>query len=384
MNKKQKQLILLVVITSVFLTACLEAQGSQVMDVEETIQPLGIIAEGTFKPSLAVELSFEVSGVVNEVLLDEGKSVQSGAVIARLSVCDSIEADLATTQADLVARKQEYSDLEEGAGLARAEALQALIDAQETFDEVQLDWDDYNFDAYETDLGEAQEDVLDAQEELDEAITDLEEYLDLEEDNPTRERYQDAVDDAERELHLQEQDQNEVQNEYLQAKQEFDLAASELEKAQREYDRKLEGPDEDDLVLLQSRIAALETIIKGLESNLTSCQIISPIDGILLANELTEGEFVQAGSIQVMVANLNNWQLFTDDVSEYEVVKIKEGQIVEVFVDALNSISLVGSVDSIDQVATLDHGDVTYTVTISISDIPTELRWGMTGSAHFE
>jgi hypothetical protein len=49
-------------------------------------------------------------------------------------------------------------------------------------------------------------------------------------------------------------------------------------------------------------------------------------------------------------------------------------------VDALPGEIMAGTVESIDQVATLVHGDVTYTVTITVQDAPPELRWGMTAA----
>jgi len=384
MNNKKNQLISLTVISAILLSACQAMQANEESTVPEIVPQAGLIAEGTFEPTPSAELAFGTPGIVSQIFIEEGERVQKGNAIARLDACDLIEADLSSAQADLIDLQQELSDLELYADFERAQALQALIDAQEAFDEAQLDWDDYDYDAYEDDLGEAQEDVQEAQENLDEAISDLESYLDLEEDNPTRKRYQDDVDDARKDLHRAQQDLNEVQNDYLQAKHDYDLAAGKLKTAQAEYHRKLEGPDEYWLASLQSRITALENTITGLKSSLASCQIISPIDGILLFNELQEGEFINAGDARVMVAEIDHWQVKTDDVSEYDVANILADQAVEVTADALPSVTLEGTVESIDRVATLDHGDVTYTVTISILDTPPELRWGMTANVYFK
>ena len=40
--------------------------------------------------------------------------------------------------------------------------------------------------------------------------------------------------------------------------------------------------------------------------------------------------------------------------------------------------------NSIDRVSTLDQGDVTYPITISVKEGIDRLRWGMTVSVHFQ
>ena len=383
MNKKNITMLSLTVITALLLAACQANQPEITPEQVESVLQSGLIAEGTFEPHPSVELAFGMSGIVSQVFIQEGQVINQGDRIARLTACGPVEADLASAQAQLLDSQQKLSDFELYADVDRANALQILIDAQEAFDEAQNDFNDYDVDAYQDDLGEAQEDVLEAQDDLDEAIADLQEYLDLEEDNATRERYQDAVDDARSDLHLQQQDLNEVENDYRQAEKDFNLAAGQLAAAQAEYERKLDGPDANQLALLQSNIDAFESTISGLEEHLTACQVIAPFDGLLLFNDLQVGEFIQSGVSRLKLADTKHWQVLTDDVSEYDVVNIHEGQDVEVTADAIPGVTLAGSVISIDQAATLDHGDVTYTVTIAVEETPPDLRWGMTAGVRF-
>lgn len=383
MKNRSILLTSLAIVAALLLTSCGAVNSSPEAEMVEPVQAPGLIAEGKFEPRPAVELAFGSSGVVSQVFINAGQTVSKGEPIARLSVCGPMEADLAAAQADLVSVQQNLKDLELYAGVESANALQALIDAQEAFDEAQNDWDDFDFDAYQDDLGEEQEDVQQAQDDLDEAIAELEEYLDLEEDNPTRERYQDAVDDAESDLHLQQQDLNEVENDYRQAQHDYDLAAGQLTAAQAEYDLKKEGADADQRALLQARITALESAIAGLQEHITACQVIAPFDGSILFNDLQPGEFVQAGDPRIKIADTSVWIVKTDDVSEYDVISLQIGQSVKVTADAIPGVTMDGTVVDIDQTATLDHGDVTYTMTIVVENIPPELRWGMTAAIRF-
>jgi len=370
-------------VIALFLSACKTDIPDEQIDQAESIEVSGLIAEGSFEPNPSAKLAFGISGVISDIFLEEGENVTKGDPIARLSSCGPLESDLAAAQTDLLAAQIELDDLELYAGFESATALQELINAQEIYDEAQLDWDDFDEDAYQDDLGEAQEDVQEAQEDLDEAIADLEDYLDLEEDNATRQRYQDDVDDAERALHVEQQDLHEVENDFLQAKQEFELAASQLATAKEEYNKKSEGSDTDQFSLLQNRIDTLESTIEGIEEHLNSCQVTAQFNGTLLRNDLKVGEFAQAGAPALLIADTSEWILKTNDVSEYEVVNIQVGQNVEVTADAIPDFPMEGTVIEIDKTATLDHGDVTYTITIILNETPPELQWGMTGSVRF-
>jgi multidrug efflux pump subunit AcrA (membrane-fusion protein) len=384
MNKNKLLGGVLLAILLTILTACSPGTSEAEPVVLAELPLGGLIAEGTLEPGESAQLSFGTSGLVEELFIEEGAVVKTGDVIARLASSSAIEAEIKSAEFEYLQVQQALTDLDLYAAVERGSALQALINAKDAFHIAQEDWDDYDIDAYEDDLGDAQEDIQDAQDDLDDALTDLEEYLNLDEDNRTRKRYQDDVDDAQRDLHQAEQDYSKIENEYLQAKLDYNLAVGQLAAAQAEYDRKQEGPDTDQLALLQAQSVTLEQTISGLQGRLTSSQIVSPINGVVLKVDLKANEFAPAGKPLVMVADTSSWIVKTDDVSEFDVVEIQSGQEVGIQIDALPEISLQGSVQSIDQVATLDQGDVTYPITISINERADGLRWGMTVSVHFQ
>lgn len=384
MNKKTLSISILLLIASIMLAACQTETPDEQPVVLEELPYAGIIAEGTIEPEQSAVLSFGDSGLVQEFLLEEGDSVSAGDVIARLTSCTVIEGEIKTAQSDHLQVQQALDELERYAGVERETALQNYLDVQDTFHTAQEDWDDFDMDDYEDDLGDAQEDVQDAETDLEEALEDLEAYLNLEEDNPTRQSYQDDVDEAERDLHQAQRDLDEVERDYLQTKLDFDLATSQLAAAEVEYEKKKEGPDADQFALLQAQSEALQQTIQGLQSSLDNCQIVSPIDGFVMKNDLKVGEYALAGDALIMVADTSQWIVKTDDLSEYDVVNIAEGQSVEIRIDAFPGVSLQGVVDSIDRVSYVDLGDVTYPVTISITDDAEGLRWGMSASVILE
>jgi multidrug resistance efflux pump len=86
----------------------------------------------------------------------------------------------------------------------------------------------------------------------------------------------------------------------------------------------------------------------------------------------------------LLLADLNTLYVETSDLSETDVVKIKEGQEVEVVADALPEVTLKGTVERISDQFGTKGGDIVYTVRIRLSDPDPRLRWGMTVEVRFK
>ena len=80
----------------------------------------------------------------------------------------------------------------------------------------------------------------------------------------------------------------------------------------------------------------------------------------------------------VQLADLSEFQVKTSDLTELEVVRILEGQAVEIMPDALPELTLLGKVTRIAESFTTQAGDILYTVTITLDESDPDLRWGMT------
>jgi multidrug resistance efflux pump len=97
------------------------------------------------------------------------------------------------------------------------------------------------------------------------------------------------------------------------------------------------------------------------------------------------GELVAPG---IPVARLggNGWVVETTDLVELDVVRVAEGQAVEVTLDALPGETLRGTVVDVGRVPEVILGDVTYRVRIALDDAPTDLplRWGMTALVNID
>ncbi|MDZ7802150.1 MAG: HlyD family efflux transporter periplasmic adaptor subunit [Trueperaceae bacterium] len=107
----------------------------------------------------------------------------------------------------------------------------------------------------------------------------------------------------------------------------------------------------------------------------------APFDGRVLALRPEVGETVAAGGSgsdgdgAVTVADLSGWRVETTNLTELQVVGIGVGDRVEVEVDALPDRSFMGTVERIGFQPTLVRGDVTYVAAVRIDDVE-----GVTGT----
>jgi multidrug resistance efflux pump len=93
---------------------------------------------------------------------------------------------------------------------------------------------------------------------------------------------------------------------------------------------------------------------------------------------------VEVGQPLVVLAELSEWVVETEDLTEIQVPQIRSGQGATLIPEALPELSLTGKVDSISRISEIKSGDVTYTARILLDDADPRLRWGMTVTVNFE
>ena len=96
------------------------------------------------------------------------------------------------------------------------------------------------------------------------------------------------------------------------------------------------------------------------------------------------GSSINAGEVAVTIADTSSWLVVTTDVTEIDVVKLKNGQPVTVTLDAIPDVKMRGKVFAIGQNYSENQGDIVYKVTVVLTDINPAMRWGMTAEVKFE
>ena len=134
---KQKHLIPFILL-GLLISACSSA-GNTATATQEAIPTVladdMIIAEGRLEPGQFAEIAFSASGVISEVLVEEGQSVKVGDPLVQLG--DESDTNYAAAQLELVTAQQALNDLVNSSGTGLAQVVIDLREAQEEFDEAE-------------------------------------------------------------------------------------------------------------------------------------------------------------------------------------------------------------------------------------------------------
>lgn len=170
-------------------------------------------------------------------------------------------------------------------------------------------------------------------------------------------------------------------------------AQAEVEAAQAALDRTKAGATDTKVAISEAGVQVAQAGVESAKSDIQSAeaglgstqaeldktQLTAPFDGVVGSLTIEEGEIVQGGSTVASVGDPTKWQIETDDLTEIDVVRVKEGASVTISVDALPNQEFKGVVTRITPKSETKAGDVTYTVLIDITEGDTaRLRWGMT------
>jgi multidrug resistance efflux pump len=344
--------LLTLILLALALGACSTAQATpQAAQVPPVAADNSVMAEGKLEPIHFTELALNASGLVSEVLFNEGDEVAAGDVIARL-------------------------DPNEGQTLesAQANAAQELTAAYQEVRDAQYDVDNFDIPSYlkgMTSSGAVKAMLV----ELDKARADFDPYKDLS--------------DRSLEETEAEKDSGVVRGTAKIYKKALDDAWARYRKAilWLELESTLQSANSR-LILAQKNFDALQDPsfsagTAGTRASLANAEIRAPFPGVITDLNLKVGEFAAMGQPVITVADNSQWVVKTTDLTELDVVNIKEGQHVTVVLDALPGVELKGNVFSISQNYTKNQGDIVYEATILLTDSNPAMRWGMTAVVNF-
>jgi HlyD family secretion protein len=334
------------ILASLVLAACTPSAAEPAAEtpIPIVVADKTIIAEGRLEPIHYAEIAFTASGVISEVLVKEGQQVREGQPLVRLG--NDTDTNYAAAQLDLVSAQQALDDLILARDGKLAESVIALKEAQEKFDRAE------NYLEY-----------LNTSQRVPQTTTRLilvQTWRGYEYQVKTKNFKGPAPKDW-----------------IIEAENDLALKKSILDDAQRAYDRLKDGPDAEQLPILEARLDAAKARV-GMFA------VLAPFNGIVAELKAKAGSSINAGEIAVTVADFSNWIVKTKDVTEIDVVNLAEGQPVAVTLDALPEIELRGKVLGIGQCYSENQGDIVYEVTVLLSDVDPAMRWGMTAAVKFE
>lgn len=157
-------------------------------------------------------------------------------------------------------------------------------------------------------------------------------------------------------------------------------AAAGVASAQANLDEINAKPSDATLAGALARIKGAEVSLKQAELTLEKATLLSPITGTVAELNLKVGEVSTGSADALVIADLSNWQIETEDLTELDVVKVREGDQVIITFDAIDDFELPGTVTTIKPIGENRQGDIVYSVTITPNSWDDRLRWNMTAS----
>jgi HlyD family secretion protein len=375
-TKNVYHLILVALAAIIFLNGCgmgrpdPSALGEP---IEETVLPVSVVsATGVVLPRNFAILSMKSPGMVAQVLVEEGDTVQAGQVLVRLEGGDpenpSMEwkALIQARELEVDAAQVALDNLEEQAASIRLQAEQVL---SSTVSQIR----DLQYLLEELELPEMQKN-LSPLEGYEAALAEYTAALE------TYEPYRDEADSSERQE--RKQDLDEARENYdtavsrLQLSLSLEIAMSRQNQAMEDLQKYQDGPSEDEVRQARKQLESAKTSLEATRSSTSSLVLAAPFSGTISEVALKVGQFSAPGSPAVVMADFSEYYIETTDLNEIDMIRISPGDPVQITFDAMPDQMIEGKVVSIANQASPGAG-VYYKVRISLNTLPPGLRWGM-------
>jgi HlyD family secretion protein len=162
-----------------------------------------------------------------------------------------------------------------------------------------------------------------------------------------------------------------------------ELAKAELEEAEYQYNKALGGPSDAEKLQAQAKIDACQTKID-------SSKIIAPFNGTVTRIDAKVGDVItydsSSSARNIFAIRIDDISTFYIDftVSELYVTSIKEGMPVKIIFAALPNKVYNGVVYKVSDVGTQSGWNITFDVTVALTNADEDVRAGMTADLTLE
>jgi multidrug efflux pump subunit AcrA (membrane-fusion protein) len=141
---------------------------------------------------------------------------------------------------------------------------------------------------------------------------------------------------------------------YEQAKNQYEIADVQYQSAQESYELVIEGAAEEDIKSVEAQVRQAKAALDMVKYQLKNTQITAPISGKVTSITVSSGEMVSPSIPLLSIIDVN--RIFVKvGISEKDISKIKEGQTVDLKIDAFSEEKFQGEVVSkgvaVDQIS---------------------------------
>jgi HlyD family secretion protein len=344
--------------------------------VERGSIDIQIVATGTIKPVNEVKVSPKTTGLIKELLVQQGDRVEAGQVLAKMddsNLLGQIEAARGT----YMMAKDNYAKAVNGnrpqeveiAHLQERRARDIVRQAEENIIRLTAQWESTKQQALRDDTMADRQEYLQGQG----AVSDQDELNSEVQAKMTHAQ----MDAAEREL--------------AQAKATLAQNTAEQAAAQKSFELSKIGNRQEDIAAAKDAVLQAKGTLDTLNSNLNDMTIKAPFAGVITQKYADSGAIVTpttsaattsatSSSIVALAGRLE----MVAEVAETDIGKIKIGQPVEIVANAFPERVFRGQVTQIAPEAVVTQNVTTFEVHTTIdNDHKGRLLSGMNVSAHF-
>jgi HlyD family secretion protein len=314
------------------------------MTVAVDSQPLQvrIDASGRVQPIQTVNLSPKTSGILVELLVEQGDRVSQGQVIARMEY-ESVEARLDQSRARVAQAEARLSALRSGnrpEEIAQAEAQVAQAEAR---------------------------------------VTEAQAQVDLAEERVGRNRSL-ATEGA-----ISSDDLDEVLNQAETARASLAQTQAALRESQRGLELVRRGSRSEDIAEAQAQLAEAQADLRSVQVEYDDTFVRAPFDGVITQKYASEGAFVtpttsaseaSSATSTAIVAVAEGLEVLAE-VPEVDIQQLQVGQPVEVAADAYPGQVFRGEVLLIAPEAVVDQNVTSFQVRVALTSGEDKLLSGM-------
>ncbi len=338
-------------------------QETATISVESKTVTARISASGEIVPIRTVNLSPKTAGKIVQLLVDQGDQVTQGQVVARMESQD-VEADRAQAQARVAEAQAKLDQLR--AGTRIEEIRQAESEVARAQGEVER----------------VQGLVSDANSAVDFARTQTRRQRELASQGAIATNSLD-------EFVRKEQNANQTLS---QARAQLSQARAQLASATQQLEQRQNGSRPEEIRQSEAQLASAIAQLQQVQNRLEDTYIRAPFSGVITQRYSTVGAFVtpttQAttgadGSASTSIFALANGLEVRAKVPEVDIGQIKQGQAVDIKVDAYPEETFKGRVRLVAPEAVTERDVTSFSVRIDILTGREKLRSKMNTDVSF-
>jgi HlyD family secretion protein len=366
--------------------------------VQRRTMLVAISASGMVEPQSRINLVFEEPGRVAEVAVEVEDVVKAGALLAQLDTAQ-LELQVQQAQAAQASAEAQLAQLLAGPQPEEIAASEAnLRAAQAQMSAAAADYDQLAGGASEAQIAAADADLASAttEQRSAEEMHDMTmkcftfEWMGQEHTvcpalGPPEEQARYTLEAANHTLAAAQANYDELTSGpdddlLLAAQANLWTADAQSDAAQAQLDRLLAGPTEEQIATAEAQVEQAQAALELAQLSLEKASLRAPFDGTVAAVNITAREMASTGLPAVVLIDTSSFRI-SIRIDEIDVGRLREGQPVEVTLDALPDIALTGTVERIAPAAVIEGGVVYYEVVIGLGPTDSPIRADMTANA---